>query len=69
MDEESILLEYGVTKASSLCIIFKSTVNESCLERNSENFSHPDSQDMGKGEFVGSQLYIDDVELIYDYQE
>lgn len=34
-----------------------------------ENFSHPDSQDMGKGEFVGSQLYIDDVELIYDYQE
>lgn len=67
--QESILLEYGVTKASSLCIIFKSTVNESCLERNSENFSHPDSQDMGKGEFVGSQLYIDDVELIYDYQE
>ena len=36
--QESILLEYGVTKASSLCIIFKSTVNESCLERNSENF-------------------------------
>ena len=24
---------------------------------------------VGKGEFVGSQLYIDDVELIYDYQE
>ena len=66
--QESILLEYGVTKASSLCIIFKSTVNESCLEK--EFYTLKDvSLHVGKGEFVGSQLYIDDVELIYDYQE
>lgn len=29
----------------------------------------PSYNNLSTGEYIGSQLYVDDVELIYDYQE
>ncbi len=50
-------------KASKMYIVFQSGTR---IDANSTNFSYPPSTNLSNGEFVGSQLYIDDVELIYE---
>ena len=68
--EEFVKLEYTVwKKATQMYILFKSSANPDCLEVNETNLSYPPKNNLTNGEYVGSQLYIDDVELIYDYQE
>ena len=52
-------------KATSMYVRFVSGVSTS---RNDIMLSAP-LANLTTGENVGSQLYIDDVELIYDYQE
>lgn len=63
---EVIDLEYNVIKkAATLSIIFKSSGNEDCWGANTNNLTPPPGSNLSDGEYVGSQLYIDDVELIY----
>lgn len=59
-----IVLNYTnmVLKVSKICVIFKAGTETKCT-------TVPKFGDLSDGEYVGSQLYIDDVELIYDYQE
>ncbi len=65
---EKIELEYTVAaKAAILSIIFKSSGNENCWGANTDNLNPPPGANLSDGEYVGSQLYIDDVELIYEY--
>ena len=54
------------TKAGNICISFKSTGNPSCLAANSSNLTGPPARNTSNGEYIGSQLYIDDIELIYE---
>lgn len=64
---EKIELEYTVAaKAAILSIIFKSSGNENCWGANTDNLNPPPGSNLSDGEYVGSQLYIDDVELIYE---
>lgn len=64
---EKIELEYTVAaKAAMLSIIFKSSGNENCWGANTDNLNPPPARNLSDGEYVGSQLYIDDVELIYE---
>lgn len=64
---EKIELEYTVAaKAAMLSIIFKSSGNKNCWGANTDNLNPPPGLNLSDGEYVGSQLYIDDVELIYE---
>lgn len=64
---EVIELKYEVLKkAATLSIVFKSSGNESCWEANTDNLTPPPGANLSDGEYIGSQLYIDDVELIYE---
>lgn len=55
-------------KAKSMYIVFQSgtRLDKNTVIHESEDFSCPNFGNLGYGEFVGSQLYIDDVELIYE---
>lgn len=65
--QEIIELEYEILKkAAVLSIVFKSSGNASCWEANTDNLTPPPARDLEDGEYLGSQLYIDDVELIYE---
>lgn len=65
--QEIIELEYEILKkAAVLSIVFKSSGNASCWEANTDNLTPPPARDLEYGEYLGSQLYIDDVELIYE---
>jgi len=62
-------LDYGThttVKATSMKIVFTSSANSECQTINNTNLSSPHFGDLSTGEFVGSQLYIDDIELIYE---
>lgn len=64
---EKLELEYtGIGKAATLSIIFKSSGNENCWIANTDNLTPPPGSNLSDGEYVGSQLYIDDIELIYE---
>jgi len=67
---KEIRLDYSLaSKAAKIYMKFKSSGNSECWEINSTNLTPPPARNLSDGEYVGSQLYIDDVELIYDYQE
>jgi len=67
---KEIRLDYSLaSKAAKIYMKFKSSGNSECWEINSTNLTPPPAMNLSDGEYVGSQLYIDDVELIYDYQE
>lgn len=53
-------------KAASMYIVFKSSANSDCWEANTTNLTPPPARNLSDGEYVGSQLYIDDIELIYE---
>lgn len=64
---EKLELDYtGIGKAATLSIIFKSSGNEDCWIANTNNLTPPPGSNLSDGEYVGSQLYIDDIELIYE---
>ena len=63
-----IVPEYKKKEVASMYVVFKSSDNPQCLTFNETNLSYPPKNNMSEGEYVGSQLYIDDVELIYDYE-
>ena len=50
------------TKATSMYISF---VSGTKLEKNDKDFSYPPFGNLSNGEFVGSQLYVDEVTLLY----
>lgn len=58
----------GRSKAAKVSIIFKSSGNSDCWGINKDNLNPPPGSNLTIGEYVGSQLYIDNVELIYDYE-
>ena len=65
---KEIRLDYSLaSKAAKIYMKFKSSGNSECWEINSTNLTPPPAMNLSDGEYVGSQLYIDDVELIYDY--
>lgn len=55
-------------KAESMYILFQSgtRLDKNTITHESEDFYCPPFGNLSTGEFVGSQLYIDDVELIYE---
>lgn len=53
------------TKAASMYIVFKSSANAECLSIDVKNLTPPPARNLSDGEYIGSQLYIDNVELIY----
>ena len=65
--DESIDLSYSVNsgKASSICVIFKSSNNPDCQTINTTNLSCPNFGNTTSGRFTGSELFVDDMELIY----
>lgn len=65
---ETIVLEYSdkVSKASYISIIFKSSGNQDCWVYNTTNVTPPGMWNLSDGEYIGSQLYIDNVKLIYE---
>ena len=66
---ETIKLNYSQReKAAMISIVFKSSGNSACWAINEDNLTPPSAWNLSDGEYVGSQLYIDDVELIYDYE-
>lgn len=52
-------------KAATLSIAFKSTGREDALQANATWMTAPPARNLSTGEYVGSSLYIDDIELIY----
>ena len=52
-------------KASKLSISFKSTAHPNALTANATWMTPPPARNLGTGEYVGSSLYIDEIELTY----
>lgn len=65
---ELVTLELEYTspeKAAKLSIVFTSSANEAALNEDTNFWRHPGRNNTSGGEFVGSELYIDDIELVY----
>ena len=56
---------YNANKAKTIKVVFKSSENPSALELNKNFWDYPKDTNLSGGEYVGSELYIDDIELIY----
>ncbi len=65
--KKTLELSYGVnsSKASKLIVTFKSSGNPAALTANETYMKPPKPLNLSDGEYVGSQLYIDGIELIY----
>ncbi len=55
----------GDNKAATLYIKFISTYSRDFLEKTDANFSGPGFANVTRGTYMGSQLYVDDIELVY----
>lgn len=53
-------------KAGKIQIVFRSSGNESALTLNDDFWDYPRRTNLSGGEYVGSELYIDDIQLNYD---
>lgn len=64
----TITLTYNenIMPANNIYVKFTSTVGDTFLDKNDNNFSAPDFGNLSDGKYVGSQLYIDDIQLNYD---
>ena len=60
-------LEYSddCPKAAKISVIFKSSGNSECLKANATYMSPPPPMNLSDGEYLGSQLYVDDIVLNY----
>ncbi len=56
---------YPSVKAAKLEVNFKSSGNKDCVKYDSQYLSDAGWANLSDAEYVGSQLYIDDIELIY----
>lgn len=63
---QKLIYDSLVKKAATISLIFKSSANEECWAINESNLTPPPARNLSDGEYVGSQLYIDNVELIYE---
>ena len=65
--EKNISFNYGANagKAARIYICFLSTVVENSLKKDKNWITPPPFGDLGRGEWAGSTLYIDDVTLNY----
>lgn len=52
-------------KAAKIVVIFKSSGNSDCLAINSSNVKGPAFGNLSDGQYIGSQLTVDDITLIY----
>lgn len=55
----------GAAKAAKIVVIFKSTGDPERLNINSSNVKGPAWGNLSDGRYIGSELFIDDIELIY----
>lgn len=53
-------------KAARISVIFKSSGNSEALKENTSFWRTPGHNNISGGEYSGSELYIDDIELIYE---
>lgn len=69
-EQKTVWLNYkqNSAKAEKMYILFQSgtRLDKNDWNHTSEDFNCPKATNLSNGEFVGSQLYIDDVELIYE---
>ena len=64
----SLPLSYNrdANKAAKITVKFKSTANAAAVSDNNLDFWRcPGVKNVSGGEYVGSELYIDDIELVY----
>lgn len=62
----SIAINYTAKgKAAKMRLVFISSANENALNHSKTYWTTPGHQNRSGGEYIGSELYIDDVELIY----
>lgn len=52
-------------KSSKIMVRFKSSGNPEALKANSTYMTPPPARNLSDGQYMGSQLYIDDIQLIY----
>lgn len=52
-------------KAANILVVFKSSGNPACQTISNSNLSCPSFGNLSDGRFTGSEMYIDDIELIY----
>ncbi len=66
-EPQTLKLEYGLgfKKAKTISVIFKSSGNAECLKANATYMTPPPPMNLSDGEYLGSQLYIDDIVLNY----
>lgn len=55
----------GVGKAARISVIFKSSGNSAALAKDTKYFHCPGVKNVSGGEYVGSELYVDDITLNY----
>ena len=55
----------GSSKATKIKVVFRSSEYEDALQHNLTFWTTPGGSNRSGGEYVGSELYIDDVKLIY----
>lgn len=67
-EPETLSLDYPLTasKAVQISVAFKSSGNSNCWKAESKYMTPPPARNLSTGEYLGSQLYIDDIELIYE---
>ncbi len=52
-------------KASKIYVVFKSSNNPDCLTTSNDNLSAPKATNLSNGRFTGSELFVDDLKLVY----
>lgn len=55
----------GTPKAAKIYVKFLSSYSMDFIKRTNDNFSGPGFANLSDGKYLGSQLYIDDIELTY----
>jgi hypothetical protein len=65
--QKTITLTYahGSAKAAKIYVKFLSTADAQFLTKSTTNFDYPPNRNLSDGTYMGSQLYIDDIELTY----
>lgn len=66
-NQKTIPLSYkrGTAKAAKIYVSFMSTTKTQALEKDKNWITNPPFGNLSRGEWYGSRLYVDDVELVY----
>lgn len=57
--------ELDAPKAAKISVVFKSSGNSDALNKDTKFWYTPGSNNTSGGEYVGSELYVDDIQLVY----